>query len=101
MLDEAGCAVWPGITRLDVAGCGWATVAVGSHLGSQLGYLPAEDGLTAGVVIKRHTCPCCRGERSHPGRDTDRCAAACGSTTPSGCRRWHRASRGTVAAVPR
>jgi hypothetical protein len=44
---------------LDVAGCGWATVAVGSHLGSQLGYLPAEDGLAAGAVIERRTCPCC------------------------------------------
>jgi len=40
-----------GITRLDVAGCGWATVAAGSHLGSQFGYFPAEDGPAAGVVI--------------------------------------------------
>ena len=48
MPGEAGCAFWPGITRLDVAGCGWAAVAVGSHLGSQLGCLLAEDGLAAG-----------------------------------------------------
>ena len=26
-----------------MAGFGWATMAVGSHLGSQLGYLPADD----------------------------------------------------------
>lgn len=28
MPDEAGCAVWAGITRLNVAGCGWTTVAI-------------------------------------------------------------------------
>ena len=73
MPDEAGSAVWPGITWLDVAACGWATVAVGSHLGSQLGYLPAEDGLAAGAlsVIERRTCPCGRGERPYPGGDID------------------------------
>jgi hypothetical protein len=34
----AGCAVWPGITRLGMAGRGWVTVTVGSQLGSQLGF---------------------------------------------------------------
>ena len=43
MPDVAGCAVWPGITRLGVAGCGWATVTVGSQLGSQLGYLATSE----------------------------------------------------------
>jgi hypothetical protein len=37
-VGEARRAIWPGIIRLDVAGCGWATVAVGSQLGSQLGF---------------------------------------------------------------
>ncbi len=36
--DGAGCAVWPGITRLGVAGYSWTTVVVGSQFGSQLGY---------------------------------------------------------------
>jgi len=97
----AGYAVWPGITRPSMAECGWATVAVGSHLGSQLGYFSAEARLAAGMVIERRTCPCCRGERPHPGRDIDRGAAARGSTTVPGCRCWHRASGGFVAAVPR
>jgi len=34
----AGCAVWPGITRLGMAGFGWVTVVVGSQLGSQLAF---------------------------------------------------------------
>ena len=67
----------------------------------QLGYLPADDGLAAAVVIELRTCSCCRGERPDPGRGTDCRAAARGSTTPSGCCRWHRASRGPVAVVPR
>ena len=33
--DEAGCAIWPGITWLGVAGCGSVTVAVGNQLGFQ------------------------------------------------------------------
>jgi hypothetical protein len=53
--DMAGYAVWPGITRPSVAECGWATVTVGSRLGSQLGYLPAEDHLAVRVVIERRT----------------------------------------------
>jgi len=28
---------------------------------------PADDGLSATVVIERRTCPCCRGERPDPG----------------------------------
>ena len=50
-----------------MAGCGWAAVAVGSHLGSQLGYLPADDSLAAAVVIEPRTCSCCCGERPDPG----------------------------------
>jgi hypothetical protein len=73
MPGEAGCAVWPGITRLGLAGCGWLTVAVGSHLGSQLGYLAAEDGIAAGLAVDRRTCACCCGER--PDRVITRSAA--------------------------
>src|SRR6266568_411815 len=62
MPDEARRAIRTGITSPDVAGCGWVMMAVGSHLGSQLGYLPADDGLAAAVVIERRTCSCCRGE---------------------------------------
>ena len=62
---------------------------------------PCDDGLAAVVVIGRRTCPCCRGERPDPGRDTDCRAAARGSTTAAGCHGWHRASRGPMAAVPR
>jgi hypothetical protein len=51
----AGYAVCPGIMGLSVAGCRSVTVAVGSHLGSQLGYLPAEDHLAVRVVIERRT----------------------------------------------
>ena len=39
MPDVAGCAIRPGITRFGVTECRWVTVAVGSNLGSQLGYL--------------------------------------------------------------
>jgi hypothetical protein len=60
-----------------------------------------DDSLAAAVVIGRRTCSCCRGERADPGRGADCRAAARGSTTAPGCRRWHRASRGPVAAVPR
>ena|SRR5689334_4845351 len=38
MPDEVGYAFWPGIMRLDIAGCGWMTVAVGGQLGSHLGF---------------------------------------------------------------
>ena len=38
MTDVAGCAVRTGITGSDVAERRWATVAVGSQLGFQLGY---------------------------------------------------------------
>ena len=34
----AGRVIWPGITRPGVATRGWVTVAVGSQLGSHLGY---------------------------------------------------------------
>ncbi len=43
VLDGAGCAVCTGITWPGVAGRGWKTAAVGSQLGSQMGYrLPRE-----------------------------------------------------------
>jgi hypothetical protein len=38
MLDVAVRAILPGVIRLNEAGCGWETVAVGSQIGSQLGY---------------------------------------------------------------
>jgi hypothetical protein len=41
-------------------------MTVGSHLGSQLGYLPTDDDLAAALVIGRRTYPCCRGERPDP-----------------------------------
>jgi len=68
MPDEAGCAIWPGITGLDVAGCGWATVAVGNRLGFQLGYLLAERRW--GGRRTSHV-PCCGGGRPDLGRDID------------------------------
>lgn len=67
MPDEARRAIRTGITSPGVAGCGWVMMAVGSHLGSQLGYLPADDGLAAAVVIERRTCSCCRGEPRRRG----------------------------------
>src|SRR5580704_17028056 len=55
-------------------------MAVGCHSGSQLGYLPADDGLATAMVIERCTCPCCRCERPDPGRDPNCRATARGST---------------------
>ena len=63
VLDVSECAVLPGVTRPGVAGCAWTTVAVGFHLGSQLGY-PATHEL-AGIK------PSGGGRRDHllrPGR---------------------------------
>jgi hypothetical protein len=63
-----------------------------------------DDGPVAAVVIERRVYPCCRGERSDPGRGTDCGAAARGSTTAPGCRGGDRASRaaelGTSGIVP-
>jgi hypothetical protein len=42
--------------------------------------------MAAAVVIERRTCACWRGEHPDPGRNTDRCAAAHGSTAVPGCR---------------
>ena len=66
MAGIAGRAIRAVITWPVVAGCGWATVAIGSQLGFQLGCRPVDDGLAAVVVIERRACPYCRGER--PGR---------------------------------
>lgn len=57
LLGVAGCDARSGVTRLGVAGYGWVTVAVGSHLGFQLGYRgdtnPPEPSHPADTVARR------------------------------------------------
>src|SRR5215469_4954615 len=50
--------------------------------------LPADSGLAVAVVIERHTCSCCPGERPDPGRDADGRAAARGGKTAPGWLPW-------------
>ena len=94
------CVVWPGTTGPSMAECGWVTAAVGSQLGSQLGYFSAEavsppgwssNAARAHAVVVSVLTPA----------EILIAARRRGSTTPPGCRCWHRASRGAVAAMPR
>ena len=85
--DVAGCGVWLGVTRPGVAACGWATVAVGCHLGSQFGYLrdranPPDCSRPAEVrrAQKRH------GPKLEPGAHRRRLDAG---RQPVRSRSWH------------
>ena len=61
-------------------------MAVGSHLGSQLGYLPADDGLVGGVVIIALGQGLASGVRTGAG-DDERPA---GPGIPGSYRPWPR-----------
>jgi len=78
---------------------GSAAPALATTMMSRLACPCTAGGLAVAVVIGRCPCSCWCGERADPGRGTDRRASARRSTTAPGCRRWHRASRGSVAAV--